>query len=121
MFLFADKIILKPVDGGVLQMRPSMRHMNTGKREIETASHGTSNAPVKALQLAFKKKETEEEISARLKSYSYLQRLANEEPWIPLQCDPSWHAPENSIDSAVKPLVIEKEKLENFNLNSFIK
>lgn len=36
---------------------------------------------MKSIQMSFKKKETEEETSARLKSYAHLYKVANEEPW----------------------------------------
>ena len=71
-------------------MRPSLRHchhQNASTTTSSSTSAGAGNAPVKALQMAFKKKETEEEMSTRLKSYAYLQKMANEEPWTPLQCD----------------------------------
>lgn len=38
----------------------------------------------KAIQVQFRKKETEEQLAARLNSYAYLKRQVDEEPWIGL-------------------------------------
>lgn len=68
-------------------MRPSFRHTNKEPKELENTTNSptsTSNTSAKALHMAIKKKETEEELTARLKSYSYLQKQAADESWISL-------------------------------------
>jgi hypothetical protein len=43
----------------------------------------------KPVQIQFKKRETEEQMAARLNSYAYLQRQMDDEPWIKLKLYPS--------------------------------
>lgn len=43
----------------------------------------------KPVQIQFKKRETEEQMAARLNSYAYLQRQVDDEPWIRLKLYPS--------------------------------
>lgn len=43
----------------------------------------------KPVQIQFKKRETEEQMAARLNSYAYLQRQVDDEPWIKLKLYPS--------------------------------
>jgi hypothetical protein len=105
-----EKLIFTRIGGGVLQMRPSLQHTLQGKQEIESSN--ASAAPMKAIQLAFKKKETEEELSARLKSFSYLQKVANEEPWVELSCDPSWHGFQLSAPPQDDSMVLVDERLD---------
>ena len=39
----------------------------------------------KAIQVQFRKKETDEQVQARLNSFAYLQRQVDDEPWINLK------------------------------------
>ena len=43
----------------------------------------------KPVQIQFKKRETEEQMAARLNSYAYLQRQVDDEPWVALKLYPS--------------------------------
>lgn len=43
------------------------------------------NTGAKAIQVQFRKKETEEQVQARLNSFAYLQRQVDDEPWINLK------------------------------------
>lgn len=45
----------------------------------------TNNAAAKAIQVQFRKKETEEQVLARLNSFAHLQRQVDDEPWITLK------------------------------------
>lgn len=49
------------------------------KLDVESAA-GPSQ--LRAVQVQFKKRETEEQIAARLSSYAYLQRQIDDEAWI---------------------------------------
>jgi len=55
-----------------------------------TISASNSNSAVaitgaKAIQVQFRKKETDEQVQARLNSFAYLQRQVDDEPWINLK------------------------------------
>lgn len=56
--------------------------------DTSVVSRGDSNnasAGAKAIQVQFRKKETEEQVQARLNSFAYLQRQVDDEPWINLK------------------------------------
>ena len=96
------------------QMRPSMKYLDEIDANSKQASRklmqeearssvaagelaeGPSSAS-KALQVQFKRKETDEELSMRLKSFSFYQKTIQEEPWktcqyFPLQTNESLKA-----------------------------
>lgn len=81
-------IHMTPVEN-MIQMRPSLTYLDESdaktKNVAKRLEHETTNASqdkLKAVQVQFKKRETEEQIAARLSSYAYLQRQVEEEPWI---------------------------------------
>lgn len=55
--------------------------------DMSVASKDSSNntSGAKAIQVQFRKKETEEQVQARLNSFAYLQRQVDDEPWINLK------------------------------------
>lgn len=55
--------------------------------DVAASSHNfTSNtAAAKTIQVQFRKKETEEQVQARLNSYAHLQRQVDDEPWVNLK------------------------------------
>lgn len=50
----------------------------------DAAKHSSGGALEKAIQVQFRRKETEEEMLSRLKSFAYYNRLVQQEPWQPL-------------------------------------
>lgn len=44
-----------------------------------------AHAQTKTIQMQFRKKETDEQVQARLNSFAYLQRQVDDEPWQPLK------------------------------------
>ena len=50
-----------------------------------TAAANNNNSAAKAIQVQFRKKETEEQVLARLNSFAHLQRQVDDEPWITLK------------------------------------
>lgn len=57
---------------------------NTQNTSSPTVS-STSTPTAKAIQVQFRKKETEEQVLARLNSFSHLQRQIDDESWINLK------------------------------------
>lgn len=56
--------------------------------EVASAAGSTvsaATATAKAIQVQFRKKETEEQVQARLNSFSHLQRQVDDEAWITLK------------------------------------
>ena len=51
-----------------------------------SSSNASANSSAKAIQVQFRKKETEEQVQARLNSFAHLQRQIDDEPWINLTC-----------------------------------
>ena len=79
-----DKFFIVPLQSSI-QLRPSLYHFSQQdtKRRDDVIESGTPNIQEKsrALQVQFRKKESQAETIARLKSYSHLQKLAEEESW----------------------------------------
>jgi hypothetical protein len=50
-----------------------------------TPNSNVGGTAAKAIQVQFRKKETEEQVQARLNSFAYLQRQVDDEPWITLK------------------------------------
>lgn len=79
-----DKFFIVPLQS-FIQLRPSL--CNSAQQDIkpkdEAVDFGSQNVheKSKALQVQFRKKESQAETLARLKSYSHLQKLADEESW----------------------------------------
>lgn len=91
---------LHPV-GSIIQLRPSLWHLDeidartkATSRKLTQQSPVNGDAPSKAVQLQFKRKETEEQVAARLCSYAYLQRKIDDEPWVELA-----HYAESSLEA----------------------
>lgn len=84
---------LTPVSNFTL-LKPSLPHLDeadartrsAARRLTEPASEGGAGGDrLRALSVQFKKRETEEQMAARLSSYAYLQRQVENEPWIDMQ------------------------------------
>lgn len=84
---------MTPVDS-VLALKPSLPHLDeadartksAAKKLTEPADGGNgASEKLKALSVQFRKRETEEQMAARLSSYAYLQRQAEDESWINMQ------------------------------------
>lgn len=80
-----------PVEN-ILHVKPSLAYLDaidaknkSNLKKINDENSSSSSNQAKALQVQFKKRETEEEAAIRLKSWSYLQRVYNEEPWMNLK------------------------------------
>lgn len=74
-----------------ITMKPSLTYLDESDAQTKSAakkleSDGNPNAQdkLKMVHVQFKKRETEEQIAARLSSYAYLQRQVEEEAWIKL-------------------------------------
>lgn len=76
-----------------LSLRPNLVHIDEAAARSKAASRriaeeerppstAAAAAAGKTLQVQFRKKETEEQMAARLNSYAYLQRQIDDEPWI---------------------------------------
>ena len=50
-----------------------------------SSSAAATTTSAKAIQVQFRKKETDEQVQARLNSFSHLQRQVDDEPWISLK------------------------------------
>jgi transcriptional regulator with GAF, ATPase, and Fis domain len=81
-----NSIHMTPVET-FIAMKPALTYLdesdaktkNTAKK-LETDNSAVQDK-LKVVQVQFKKRETEEQIAARLSSYAYLQRQVEEEPW----------------------------------------
>lgn len=86
-----DAIHLTPVES-VLSMRPALKYLDDSdaktKQTARKLTSSTGSEPteekLKAIQVQYKKRETEEQMAARLSSYAHLQRQQDEESWIDL-------------------------------------
>lgn len=79
-----------------MNLKPSLDYLdesdaktkNVAKRlemvEAQSSTDKVLESKLRAVQVQFKKRETEEQIAARLSSYTYLKRQVEEEPWVPL-------------------------------------
>lgn len=73
-------------------MRPALKYLDDSdaktKQMARRLAFPTGGEPaeekLKAIQVQYKKRETEEQMAARLSSYAHLQRQQDEEPWIDL-------------------------------------
>lgn len=69
---------------GIIQLGPTFHYLDV-KPDLPNQKDITSD--MKAIQLQFRKKETTEELNARLNSYSYQLKRMNDEPWQTLNYD----------------------------------
>jgi hypothetical protein len=58
---------------------------NTNNNGSSASTNPAANTTNKAIQVQFRKKETEEQVQARLNSFAYLQRRVDDESWIELK------------------------------------
>lgn len=72
-----------------INMKPSLHYLDEADaktksitKRMEAAEGGDAQSKLKAVQVHFRKRETEEQMAARLSSYGYLQRQIDEEPWL---------------------------------------
>lgn len=106
MFILLDsELHLTPVES-VIPLHTSLSHLDDYDSRMKlpssSASSGTASrrsnsqedvpnnnatppANSKAIQVQFRKKETEEQVLARLNSFAHLQRQVDDEPWINLK------------------------------------
>lgn len=88
---FVDAIHLTPVES-IMNMRPALKYLDDSdaktKQMARRLASPTGGEPaeekLKAMQVQYKKRETEEQMAARLSSYAHLQRQQDEESWIDL-------------------------------------
>lgn len=73
----------------MIQLRPNLTYLDEidAKTKATTKKLNESDRPAvseetKAVQIQFKKKETDEQIAARLNSFAYLKRQVDDEPWV---------------------------------------
>ena len=77
---------MTPVES-VVNMKPTLSYLDESDAKTRSATRRLEGDPIsaadklRAVQVQFKKRETEEQIAARLSSYAYLQRQVEEEPW----------------------------------------
>ena len=64
-------------------------------RKIDQETSGPEKPTPKSIQVQFRKRETEEQLVARLSSYAHLQRQLEEESWVEMT-----HYHPNSNESA---------------------
>lgn len=69
---------------GIIQLGPAFHYLDV-KPDLSNQRDITPD--MKAIQLQFRKKETAEELDARLNSYSYQLKRMNDEPWQTLSYD----------------------------------
>lgn len=109
------------------QMRPSMKYLDqidtnekeaTNKEEHSTTEKGGvgPSPDSKILQMQFKRRETEEELDARLRSFAHFQKVLQEESWKPLRHHS--YASEESLKIFDKLLAVEPESTGKFIENS---
>lgn len=74
----------------MIPLKPALSYLDeadaktkTASRKLETDSTVVQEK-LKAVQVQFRKRETEEQMAARLSSYAYLQRQVEDEPWMEL-------------------------------------
>lgn len=121
-----EQVHLTPVNT-VLQLRPRLGYLDDmdAKTKASTKKLADLDKPnqsdqVKAVQLQFRKKETVEQIAARLNSYAYLKRQVDEEAWINVS-----HFSQTSQEAlkVAERLVCEKEdrlEFKEVDRHSFI-
>lgn len=86
------RLHLTPIKS-VLQMRPSVRHMDaltapakaTDSDESDEEGKDEGEDEPREVQVQFKRRESEKAQAARKKSHAYLQKQVNDEPWVYLQ------------------------------------
>lgn len=83
-----NAIHLTPVET-MIAMKPALGYLDEADAKTKTISKKLDIEPnaqekLKAVQVQFKKRETEEQMAARLSSFAYLQRQVDDEPWVPL-------------------------------------
>lgn len=80
------KLPVSSVNSSGVTSRRSNSHEDMS---VSSASNTNNTNPVptssKAIQMQFRKKETDEQVQARLNSFAYLQRQVDDEPWINLK------------------------------------
>lgn len=77
----------------MIALRPALDYLDesdarakSAAKKIETESATSSTQDkLKAVQVQFRKRETEEQMAARLSSYAYLQRKVEEDPWVEME------------------------------------
>lgn len=73
----------------ILQMRPSFKSKQQpgswGKDDVETLSDAEEEKEAPVEQIHMKRRETERSQSARAQSYSHIQMLEENEPWLALE------------------------------------
>lgn len=88
----------------IISLRPALDYLDesdartkSAAKKIETDSAGGSSAQekLKAVQVQFRKRETDEQMAARLSSYAYLQRKVEEDPWVEM-CHFTPHSEESA-------------------------
>lgn len=82
-----DALHLTPLPS-VIQLRPSLTYLDdidaktkASTKKMADMDKAAQPDSVKAVQVHFRKKETEEQLAARLNSYSFLKRQIDEEDW----------------------------------------
>ncbi len=100
-FVFLDELFLNPVET-VVPLSPSLSNLDEfearqraasslpqRQRSDESINSSATTAPptpqTRTIQMQFRKKETEEQVQARLNSFAYLQRQIDDEQWIQLK------------------------------------
>lgn len=75
----------------MIQLRPSLTYLDeidaktkATTKKLNEADRPAAAEETKAVQIQFKKKETDEQIAARLNSFAYLKRQVDDEPWVKL-------------------------------------
>jgi hypothetical protein len=71
-----------PVES-MLTVEPCLEHLEPAAG-VPGTEQPHSNGPTRTIQMQFRRKETEEQVRARLSSHAHLQRVVDDEPWIPL-------------------------------------
>jgi len=79
----------------IIQLRPSLKYLDdidaknkaaskkiTELEKSASSANPSSESALRTIQVQFRKKETEEQIAARINSYAYQKRQVDEEPWI---------------------------------------
>ncbi|BDA41399.1 probable DNA-directed RNA polymerase III subunit RPC5 at N-terminal half [Coccomyxa sp. Obi] len=103
-----NRVVLTPVDEA-LALRPSLAHLAKARAELESKISAASRpdedekpAELQPLTVQVKRRETERQVEMRMSSYSYLQSIEAEEPWVDLAAHAPDSVPADNVWAALK-------------------
>lgn len=117
-----DAIHMTPIET-VIRMRPDLKYLDDSDAKTKSASKRLDGDPstedrLRAVQVQFKKRETDEQMAARLSSFAYLQRKVEDEPWISLT---HFTSASNEAQTVAERLIAESHSPIDFGPSEHIK